>query len=84
MGRPGGSVPHIPAPFPYFERTAGYYAPIAVGSCVAYSRSVPAPGEDCSSATHGAGLGPRIYERVHPKCRRPGHCTAEGALLAWT
>ena len=48
-----------------FERTAGFYLPIAAGSCVAYSRSVQLLPDDLLR-THPTILVsvPRIYEKV--------------------
>jgi long-chain acyl-CoA synthetase len=49
-----------------FERTAGYYLPIAAGACVAYSRSVAQLGEDLRSVRPTVLVSvPRIYERVY-------------------
>ena len=51
-----------------FERTAGYYLPIAAGSCVAYARSVALLGEDLQTVRPTVLISvPRIYERVHAK-----------------
>ncbi len=51
-----------------FERTAGYYLPIAAGSCVAYARSVPQLAEDLKTVRPTVLISvPRIYERVHAK-----------------
>ena len=51
-----------------FERTAGYYLPIAAGSCVAYARSVALLGEDLKTVRPTVLISvPRIYERVHAK-----------------
>jgi long-chain acyl-CoA synthetase len=51
-----------------FERTAGYYLPMAAGSCVAYARSVPQLGEDLKSVRPTVLISvPRIYERVHAR-----------------
>jgi long-chain acyl-CoA synthetase len=51
-----------------FERTAGYYLPIAAGSCVAYARSVAQLGEDLQTVRPTVLISvPRIYERVHAK-----------------
>ena len=48
-----------------FERTAGYYLPIAVGSCVAYARSVALLAEDLKTVRPTVLISvPRIYERV--------------------
>jgi long-chain acyl-CoA synthetase len=49
-----------------FERTAGYYLPIAAGACVAYARSVAQLGEDLRSVRPTVLISvPRIYERVY-------------------
>lgn len=49
-----------------FERTAGYYLPIAVGSCVAHARSVAQLQEDLRTVRPTVLVSvPRIYERVH-------------------
>lgn len=51
-----------------FERTAGYYLPIAAGSCVAFARSVPLLAEDLKYIRPTMLISvPRIYERVHGK-----------------
>ncbi|MCJ7798481.1 MAG: AMP-binding protein, partial [Polaromonas sp.] len=51
-----------------FERTAGYYLPIAVGSCVAYARSVALLAEDLKTVRPTVLISvPRIYERVFGK-----------------
>lgn len=48
-----------------FERTAGYYLPIAAGSCVAHARSVALLAEDLRSVRPTVLISvPRIYERV--------------------
>ncbi|UPJ63111.1 AMP-dependent synthetase/ligase [Bradyrhizobium sp. 191] len=49
-----------------FERTGGYYYPIAVGACVAYARSVPQLAEDLKMVRPTVLVSvPRIYERVY-------------------
>ena len=49
-----------------FERTAGYYLPIAAGCCVAYARSVAQLAEDLKTVRPTILISvPRIYERVH-------------------
>jgi len=49
-----------------FERTAGYYLPIAAGSCVAFSRSVKQLPEDLQIVQPTILISvPRIYERVY-------------------
>ena len=51
-----------------FERTAGYYLPMAVGSCVAYARSVTLLAEDLKTVRPTILISvPRIYERVFAK-----------------
>lgn len=69
-----------------FERTAGYYLPIASGSCVAYARSVTLLAEDLLSQRPTVLISvPRIYERVHARlqellARQP----LKARLMAWT
>lgn len=49
-----------------FERTAGYYLPIAAGSCVAHARSVAQLSEDMKTVRPTILISvPRIYERVY-------------------
>ena len=49
-----------------FERTAGYYLPIATGSCVAYSRSAKQLPQDLTEVQPSILISvPRIYERVY-------------------
>ncbi len=51
-----------------FERTGGYYLPIAAGSCVAYARSVQQLAEDLRTVRPTVLVSvPRIYERIHAK-----------------
>jgi len=51
-----------------FERTAGYYLPMAVGSCVAYARSVALLAADLRAVRPTVLVSvPRIYERVFAK-----------------
>jgi long-chain acyl-CoA synthetase len=51
-----------------FERTAGYYLPIAAGSCVAFARSTALLSEDFKSVRPTILISvPRIYERVYAK-----------------
>ncbi|MFM9438296.1 long-chain acyl-CoA synthetase [Janthinobacterium sp. CG_23.3] len=51
-----------------YERTVGYYLPIAAGSCVAYARSVGQIAEDLQTVRPTALVSvPRIYERFHAK-----------------
>jgi long-chain acyl-CoA synthetase len=49
-----------------FERTAGYYLPIAAGACVAHARSVGQLAEDMKVVRPTILISvPRIYERVY-------------------
>lgn len=51
-----------------FERTAGYYYPIAVGACVAHARSVQHLAEDLRTVRPTVLVSvPRIYERLYAK-----------------
>ncbi|NMM77045.1 long-chain fatty acid--CoA ligase [Acidovorax sp. SRB_24] len=51
-----------------FERTGGYYLPMAAGSCVAYARSVGQLAEDLQTVRPTVLVSvPRIYERMHAK-----------------
>ena len=51
-----------------FERTGGYYLPIAAGSCVAYAPSVAQLAEDLKTIRPTVLVSvPRIYERIHAK-----------------
>ncbi|MBA4330053.1 MAG: long-chain fatty acid--CoA ligase [Polaromonas sp.] len=51
-----------------FERTGGYYLPMATGSCVAYARSVALLAEDLKTVRPTVLVSvPRIYERVFAK-----------------
>jgi long-chain acyl-CoA synthetase len=53
-----------------FERTAGYYLPIAAGSCVAHARSVALLSEDMKAVRPTILISvPRIYERVYGAVR---------------
>ena len=53
-----------------FERTVGYYLPIAAGCCVAFSRSVADLPEDLRVFEPTVLVSvPRIYERVHAGMR---------------
>ena len=48
-----------------FERTAGYYLPVAAGSCVAFARSVALLADDLKAVRPTVLISvPRIYERV--------------------
>jgi len=49
-----------------FERTAGYYLPVAAGSCVAHARSIALLSEDLKTVRPTILISvPRIYERVY-------------------
>lgn len=49
-----------------FERTGGYYYPIAAGACVAYARSVPQLSDDLKHVRPTVLISvPRIYERIY-------------------
>jgi long-chain acyl-CoA synthetase len=49
-----------------FERTAGYYLPVATGSCVAYSRSTKQLAQDLIDVKPTILISvPRIYERIY-------------------
>jgi long-chain acyl-CoA synthetase len=51
-----------------FERTCGYYLPIACGACVAFARSVPLLPEDMKTVRPTILVSvPRIYERVYAR-----------------
>ncbi|WP_069106703.1 AMP-dependent synthetase/ligase [Acidovorax sp. RAC01] len=51
-----------------FERTGGYYLPMAAGSCVAYARSVALLAEDLKTVRPTVLVSvPRIYERIHAR-----------------
>jgi long-chain acyl-CoA synthetase len=51
-----------------FERTCGYYLPIAAGACVAFARSVNQLPEDMRTVRPTILVSvPRIYERVYAK-----------------
>ncbi|GAA0766947.1 long-chain fatty acid--CoA ligase [Ideonella azotifigens] len=54
-----------------FERTAGYYLPIAAGCCVAYARSIALLADDLLIVSPTILISvPRIYERVYAKLRQ--------------
>jgi long-chain acyl-CoA synthetase len=51
-----------------FERTVGYYTPIAAGACVAYARSVPELPQDLRAVRPTILVSvPRIYERIYAR-----------------
>jgi long-chain acyl-CoA synthetase len=67
-----------------FERTCGYYYPIAVGACVAYARSVALLAEDLRKVRPTVLVSvPRIYERFHARImeHRAGAGRLDRALL---
>jgi long-chain acyl-CoA synthetase len=64
-----------------FERTGGYYLPLATGSCVAYARSVALLAEDLKTVRPTVLVSvPRIYERVFAKLQES---LAGSALKTW-
>ncbi|MBR0967052.1 long-chain fatty acid--CoA ligase [Bradyrhizobium diazoefficiens] len=70
-----------------FERTGGYYYPIAAGACVAHARSVPLLSEDLKHVRPTVLISvPRIYERIHALImqHRASAGTVERALLDLT
>lgn len=70
-----------------FERTGGYYYPIAAGACVAYARSVALLSEDLTQVRPTVLISvPRIYERIHALImqHRAAAGAAERALLDLT
>jgi len=61
-----------------FERTAGYYLPIAAGCCVAFARSVGVLAEDLQTVRPTILISvPRIYERIYARLQ----ATLEGSTL---
>jgi long-chain acyl-CoA synthetase len=53
------------------ERTAGYYLPLATGSCVVFSRSVQQLGEDLLQARPTVMIAvPRIFERFYSRIQQ--------------
>ena len=51
-----------------FERTAGYYLPMAAGACVAFARSTPLLAEDMLPRNDRRSFAvPRIFERVQSR-----------------
>ena len=62
-----------------FERTSGYYLPIAAGSCVAFARSTSLLMEDMKFIAPTILVSvPRIYERAYARIRELS--AAKGAL----
>ena len=68
-----------------FERTAGYYLPMAAGSCVVYARSVALLAEDLKSVRPTVLISvPRIYERVFAKVQETlAGASLKARLFAW-
>jgi long-chain acyl-CoA synthetase len=68
-----------------FERTAGYYLPIAVGCCVAYARSIAQLGDDLKTVRPTVLISvPRVYERIYGRLQevlRKSHFKAR--LFDW-
>lgn len=57
-----------------FERTVGYYLPIAAGATVVYARSVALLQEDLLQVRPTVLVSvPRIYERIHTKVQETMH-----------
>ncbi|GMU47419.1 MAG: AMP-binding protein [Porticoccaceae bacterium] len=70
-----------------FERTAGYYLPIAAGARVAWARSVALLAEDLLTVRPTVLVSvPRIYERIHARMLETmhGRGAIARALLEWT
>jgi long-chain acyl-CoA synthetase len=62
-----------------FERTAGYYLPIAAGSTVAYARSIPLLMDDMRTIRPTILISvPRIYERAYQRIQET--LAARGAV----
>ena len=68
-----------------FERTGGYYLPIAAGSCVAHARSVALLSEDMKAVRPTILISvPRIYERVYSVLQgRLAGSALKSRLFAW-
>ncbi|MBC5782131.1 long-chain fatty acid--CoA ligase [Ramlibacter sp. USB13] len=68
-----------------FERTCGYYLPIACGACVAFARSVQHLPEDMRTVRPTILVSvPRIYERVYAKVQAMLEASpAKHRLFAW-
>lgn len=69
-----------------FERTVGYYLPMAVGACVAYARSVALLQEDLLTVKPTVLVSvPRIYERIYAKVQETlqEHGPVGRTLLSW-
>jgi len=51
-----------------FERTVGYYTPVAAGACVAFARSVPELPQDLVAIRPTILVSvPRVYERIYAR-----------------
>jgi len=65
-----------------FERTAGYYLPIAAGSAVAFSRSVALLSEDMRRVAPTVLISvPRVYERAYRRIQE--NLAGQGVLAQW-
>jgi long-chain acyl-CoA synthetase len=69
-----------------FERTAGYYLPMAAGACVVYARSVALLSEDLRNVGPTVLVSvPRIYERVQARLQEVlATSPLKARLFAWT
>jgi len=69
-----------------FERTAGYYLPMAAGACVVYARSVAQLSEDLRNVRPTVLVSvPRIYERVQARLQEVlATSPLKARLFAWT
>lgn len=69
-----------------FERTAGYYLPMAAGACVVYARSVAQLSEDLRNVRPTVLISvPRIYERVQARLQEVlATSPLKARLFAWT
>jgi len=68
-----------------FERTGGYYLPVASGSCVAFARSVALLADDLKTVRPTVLISvPRIYERVYAKLQEMlAASPAKARLFSW-
>ncbi len=65
-----------------FERTVGYYTPIAAGACVAYARSVAELPQDMREVRPTLLVSvPRIYERIYARLQESPLARLRWALL---
>ena len=69
-----------------FERTAGYYLPMAAGACVVYARSVALLSEDLRNVRPTVLVSvPRIYERVQARLQEVlATSPLKARVFAWT